>query len=123
MVCAAYLFGHSATGSGWESWTSPSLIRIPILFTTAVFYGYLVERTRQEAGRADRAEALATQLARTLAEFKILYAKAQEVERIKTEFLATVSHELRTPLTSLMGYVDLLIDRNYGPVSAEQRGA
>ena len=56
VVCAAYLFGHSATGGGWASWTSPSLIRIPFLFTTAVFYGYLVERTRQESGRADRAD-------------------------------------------------------------------
>ena len=123
VVCAAYLFGHSTTGNGWTSWTSPSLIRIPFLFTTAVFYGYMVERTRHESGRADRAETLAAQLARTLAEFKILYAKAQEAERIKTEFLATVSHELRTPLTSLMGYVDLLIDHNYGPVSSDQRGA
>lgn len=123
VVCAAYLFGHSTTGAGWASWTSPSLIRIPFLFTTAVFYGYLVERTRQESGRADRAETLAGQLARTLAEFKILYAKAQEAERVKTEFLATVSHELRTPLTSLMGYIELLIDHNYGPVNPDQRSA
>ena len=123
VVCAAYLFGHSATGSAWEAWTSPSLIRIPFLFTTAVFYGYLIQRTRQESQRALSAETLAAQLARTVTEFKLLYAKAQEAERIKTEFLATVSHELRTPLTSLMGYVDLLIDDSYGPVSPDQRGA
>jgi signal transduction histidine kinase len=123
VVCAAYLFGHSTTGAAGETWASPSLIRIPFLFTTAVFYGYLVERTRHESRRADSAEALSAQLSRTLAEFKILYAKAQEAEHIKTEFLATVSHELRTPLTSLIGYVDLLIDHNYGPVSADQRGA
>ena len=122
VVCAAYLVGNSATGGGW-TWTSPSLIRIPFLFTTAVFYGYLVERTRHESGRADRAETLAAQLSRTLSEFRLLYAKAQEAERIKTEFLATVSHELRTPLTSLMGYVELLIDENYGHVSPDQRGA
>jgi signal transduction histidine kinase len=122
VVCAAYLVGHSATGGGW-AWTSPSLIRIPFLFTTAVFYGYLVDRTRQESRRADRAETLAAQLSRTLTEFRLLYAKAQEAERIKTEFLATVSHELRTPLTSLMGYVELLIDDNYGWVNPDQRGA
>ncbi|MBX3026604.1 HAMP domain-containing histidine kinase [bacterium] len=122
VVCGAYLFGHSLTGGG-DPWTSPSLIRIPFLFTTAIFYGHLVERARREQQRADSAEALNAQLQRTLAEFKILYAKAQEAERIKTEFLATVSHELRTPLTTLLGYTELLIDDSYGPTTGEQRGA
>ncbi len=31
--------------------------------------------------------------------------------RVKDEFVASVSHELRTPLTSIMGYVDLLLER------------
>jgi hypothetical protein len=71
VVCAAYLFGHSATGGG-DLLTSPSLIRIPFLFTTAIFYGHLVDRTRREGARADSAEALAAQLQRTLGEFKVL---------------------------------------------------
>jgi signal transduction histidine kinase len=66
---------------------------------------------------------LAAQLQRTLGEFKVLYARAQAAERIKTEFLATVSHELRTPLTTLLGYTELLIDQSYGPTTQEQCGA
>ncbi|MGD9763720.1 MAG: sensor histidine kinase [Candidatus Binatia bacterium] len=123
VVCAAYLFGHSATGGSADLWSSPSLIRVPFLFTTAIFYGHLVDRARREGVRADSAEALAAQLERTLAEFKILYGKLQEAERIKTEFLATVSHELRTPLTTLLGYTELLLDNSYGDTTSEQRAA
>ena len=40
--------------------------------------------------------------------------------KVKDEFLASVSHELRTPLTSIMGYVDLLIERDDLPPEVQQ---
>lgn len=40
------------------------------------------------------------------------------VLQVKDEFVASVSHELRTPLTSIMGYVDLLLDREDLPAEA-----
>ena len=47
--------------------------------------------------------------------------RLQEVDRIKSNFLATVSHELRTPLTSVIGYTEMLLEGLAGPVGNEQK--
>jgi PAS domain S-box-containing protein len=41
----------------------------------------------------------------------------EELDRIRTEFVATVSHELRTPLTSIIGEVELLTDGERGELT------
>jgi two-component system phosphate regulon sensor histidine kinase PhoR len=44
----------------------------------------------------------------------------KELDRIKSEFVATVSHDIRTPLTNVLGFVELL--PRVGPLNDEQQG-
>ena len=42
-----------------------------------------------------------------------------EIDRMKSEFLATAAHELRTPMASIFGFTELLLERKFS--AAEQR--
>lgn len=45
----------------------------------------------------------------------------RQLDRLKSNFLATVSHELRTPLTSVIGFSEMLLEGLAGELSSEQR--
>jgi len=48
-------------------------------------------------------------------------ARLEELDRLKSNFLATMSHELRTPLTSVIGYAEMMAEGLAGPVSTDQQ--
>ena len=49
------------------------------------------------------------------------FDRLKELDRLKSNFLATVSHELRTPLTSIIGYSEMLVEGLAGEMTSEQR--
>jgi PAS domain S-box-containing protein len=56
------------------------------------------------------------------AEMALCNAKrlAEEASRTKSEFLANMSHELRTPLNSVIGFSDILLEAEVGPLNEKQ---
>lgn len=51
---------------------------------------------------------------------ELAYERLKELDRLKSNFLATVSHELRTPLTSIIGYSEMLTAGIAGDLTPEQ---
>jgi signal transduction histidine kinase len=76
----------------------------------------LAAETHEEAMRLTFAE-----LTEHNARLQRAVARLEELDRLKSNFLATMSHELRTPLTSVIGYAEMMAEGLAGPVSHEQR--
>lgn len=68
---------------------------------------------RIAAGRKDEIGELS-------AEFNRMAEGLEEVDRLKEEFLASVTHELRSPLSSVIGFADLLLSGEEGPLTPKQ---
>jgi PAS domain S-box-containing protein len=63
---------------------------------------------------------LEERVAERTAELTLAKERAEEADRVKSNFLAIVSHELRTPLTSIMGFTEILLKGLTGPLSSRQ---
>ncbi|HIJ82349.1 MAG TPA: PAS domain-containing sensor histidine kinase [Desulfuromonadales bacterium] len=55
-------------------------------------------------------------------ENELLQAKAaaEAASAAKSQFLANMSHELRTPLNSVIGFTDVVLSKNFGPLNDAQ---
>ena len=64
---------------------------------------------------------LQDQLARRNLELTAANAELRRLDEVKSMFVSTAAHELRTPLAPISGYVEMLLDGDFGPLTGDQR--
>ncbi len=63
---------------------------------------------------------LEARVAERTSELEAALQKINELNELKSNFIANISHELRTPLTHLKGYLDLFASGDLGNITKEQ---
>jgi PAS domain S-box-containing protein len=66
-------------------------------------------------------EELEVRVRRRTAELERANVRLQELDRLKSMFIATTSHELRTPLNSILGFISMTLQGLSGELNEEQR--
>jgi signal transduction histidine kinase len=79
----------------------------------AVANGEFSYRLRLKADRDDEFGRLATS-------YHAMSAQLAELDKLKAEFVSVASHELKTPINVIGGYLQLLDEGVYGPLTAKQ---
>ena len=86
-------------------------IALVMLALLALAVLWLVDRTRRDAVRLERANT----------DLELRNREVEEANAAKSAFLAGMSHELRTPLNGIIGFAELMHDGRVGPVSGDHR--
>jgi signal transduction histidine kinase len=79
----------------------------------AVADGDLHHRVQIEVGRRDEFAELAES-------FREMTRQLSELDKLKAEFVSVASHELKTPINVMIGYLQLLDEGVYGPLTDQQ---
>jgi len=113
-----YRFPATFPGIGWFSLPAATLYLQEGLWTAVILFGLVaygrrvcIKSWRLKGQLEERNRMLATrsrQLAVHLERERRTVAELEELNRLKSQFVAIASHEVRTPLTAIIGYAKTL---------------
>lgn len=81
----------------------------------------LQERSRELQDNQQALMNIVDDLNQKTEELEKANTKLQDLDRLKSMFIASMSHELRTPLNSIIGFSSIIRDEWLGPVNPEQK--
>jgi signal transduction histidine kinase len=81
----------------------------------------ITARVAAERALRELADNLETKVAERTRDLATANERLQELDRLKSQFIATMSHELRTPLNSIIGFSGILRQGLAGAVNDEQK--
>lgn len=102
------LFEHIAEVTDTKDETKTKIVVIKTKATDS-YFNVLVKVVRDEQDNASSIVILLQNITRI-----------KQIEKIKTDFIATVSHEFKTPLTSVLMGISLILEKKLGSLNNEQ---
>jgi len=70
--------------------------------------------------RLDLSSQRRDEFGRLAASFRTMSKQLAELDKLKAEFVSVASHELKTPINVILGYLQLMQQGIYGPISTKQ---
>jgi PAS domain S-box-containing protein len=102
-------------------------IKAPLFDVTGTVYAVcgisadISERYRAQEALQKAHEELEQKVVERTRDLSEANVKLQELDRLKSMFIASMSHELRTPLNSVIGFSSILLNEWGGPLNEEQK--